>query len=181
MPQLVQVSLYASPTRLLWLFHRFWSCGKVWYLYGCSQCVRYTYHAPELPSNYLAIQPQRQQKSKLLSIKLPEMNQNWGGRCSFRALCTGEKGLSVVSEHPLYYKNSIIHRSIDNFMIQGGGLSFNIVVLLSLSLPQTSRNTTAPEGNPSMEATSLTKIFLDPSTRKGVSQTSFVEYIYSLA
>ncbi|KAG8213172.1 cyclophilin-like domain-containing protein [Butyriboletus roseoflavus] len=39
---------------------------------------------------------------------------------NFRVLCTGEKGLSVVSERPLYYKNSIIHRSIDNFMIQGG-------------------------------------------------------------
>ncbi|KAH0833154.1 cyclophilin-like domain-containing protein [Lanmaoa asiatica] len=39
---------------------------------------------------------------------------------NFRALCTGEKGLSVVSERPLYYKNSIIHRSIEDFMIQGG-------------------------------------------------------------
>ncbi|KAF8558089.1 hypothetical protein OG21DRAFT_1595509 [Imleria badia] len=39
---------------------------------------------------------------------------------NFRALCTGEKGLSVVSERPLYYKNSIIHRSINDFMIQGG-------------------------------------------------------------
>jgi len=39
---------------------------------------------------------------------------------NFRALCTGEKGLSVISERPLYYKNSIIHRSIDDFMIQGG-------------------------------------------------------------
>jgi len=39
---------------------------------------------------------------------------------NFRALCTGEKGLSVVSERPLYYKNSIIHRSIENFMLQGG-------------------------------------------------------------
>ncbi|KAG1759326.1 cyclophilin-like domain-containing protein [Suillus occidentalis] len=39
---------------------------------------------------------------------------------NFRALCTGEKGLSAVSERPLYYKNSIIHRSIRDFMIQGG-------------------------------------------------------------
>ncbi|KAI0762044.1 cyclophilin-like domain-containing protein [Irpex lacteus] len=35
-------------------------------------------------------------------------------------LCTGEKGLSALSERPLYYKNSIIHRSIKDFMIQGG-------------------------------------------------------------
>jgi peptidyl-prolyl isomerase G (cyclophilin G) len=44
---------------------------------------------------------------------------------SFRALCTGEKGLSPLSDGPLYYKNSIIHRSIANFMIQGGGTSVN--------------------------------------------------------
>ncbi|TBU52528.1 cyclophilin-like domain-containing protein [Dichomitus squalens] len=39
---------------------------------------------------------------------------------NFRALCTGEKGISPLSERPLYYKNSIIHRSINGFMIQGG-------------------------------------------------------------
>ncbi|KAI6125139.1 cyclophilin-like domain-containing protein [Pisolithus croceorrhizus] len=39
---------------------------------------------------------------------------------NFRALCTGEKGISAVSQCPLYYKNSIIHRSIGDFMIQGG-------------------------------------------------------------
>ncbi|QRV74741.1 peptidyl-prolyl cis-trans isomerase, cyclophilin-type protein [Ceratobasidium sp. AG-Ba] len=39
---------------------------------------------------------------------------------NFRALATGEKGLSQVSQVPLYYKGCIIHRSIDNFMIQGG-------------------------------------------------------------
>ncbi|KAI0059199.1 hypothetical protein BV25DRAFT_1993727 [Artomyces pyxidatus] len=39
---------------------------------------------------------------------------------NFRALCTGEKGLSPLSDRPLYYKNSIIHRSIADFMIQGG-------------------------------------------------------------
>ena len=42
---------------------------------------------------------------------------------SFRALCTGEKGLSPLSDRPLYYKNSIVHRSIADFMIQGGGKS----------------------------------------------------------
>ncbi|EIM91060.1 uncharacterized protein STEHIDRAFT_118235 [Stereum hirsutum FP-91666 SS1] len=39
---------------------------------------------------------------------------------NFRALCTGEKGVSPLSDRPLYYKNSIIHRSIADFMIQGG-------------------------------------------------------------
>ncbi|KZP27394.1 hypothetical protein FIBSPDRAFT_818564, partial [Athelia psychrophila] len=45
---------------------------------------------------------------------------------NFRALCTGEKGVSPVSARPLYYKNSIIHRSIANFMLQGGGKSYNV-------------------------------------------------------
>ncbi|KAH7341872.1 cyclophilin-like domain-containing protein [Rhizoctonia solani] len=39
---------------------------------------------------------------------------------NFRSLATGEKGLSQVSQTPLYYKGCIIHRSIANFMIQGG-------------------------------------------------------------
>ncbi|KAI0035496.1 cyclophilin-like domain-containing protein [Vararia minispora EC-137] len=43
---------------------------------------------------------------------------------NFRALCTGEKGVSQLSGKPLYYKNSIIHRSIADFMIQGGGESY---------------------------------------------------------
>jgi len=51
---------------------------------------------------------------ELFNEAVPKTSEN------FRALCTGEKGLSPLSDRPLYYKNSIIHRSIPNFMIQGG-------------------------------------------------------------
>ncbi|WWD22559.1 hypothetical protein CI109_107052 [Kwoniella shandongensis] len=39
---------------------------------------------------------------------------------NFRALCTGEKGISPTSNVPLHYKSSIVHRIIEGFMIQGG-------------------------------------------------------------
>ncbi|KAH9848435.1 cyclophilin-like domain-containing protein [Lenzites betulinus] len=51
---------------------------------------------------------------ELYNESAPKTSEN------FRALCTGEKGLSPLSERPLYYKNSIVHRSISGFMIQGG-------------------------------------------------------------
>ncbi|KAH9068244.1 cyclophilin-like domain-containing protein [Lactarius deliciosus] len=51
---------------------------------------------------------------ELFNDVVPKTSEN------FRALCTGEKGLSPLSDRPLYYKNSIVHRSIADFMVQAG-------------------------------------------------------------
>lgn len=94
---------------------------------------------------------------------------------SFRALCTGEKGLALLSERPLYYKNSIIHRSIPGFMIQGGGKSLSYVLHLRNNTMQTcacphaktSRNVTARAANLSTEAPSPTRTYQDLLILKG--------------
>jgi cyclophilin family peptidyl-prolyl cis-trans isomerase len=39
---------------------------------------------------------------------------------NFRKLCTGEAGRSLSSGKPLTFKNSIFHRVIKGFMMQGG-------------------------------------------------------------
>ncbi|KAJ7086022.1 cyclophilin-like domain-containing protein [Mycena belliarum] len=51
---------------------------------------------------------------ELFNDEVPKTCEN------FRALCTGEKGLSPVSGVPLFYKNSVSHRIIKDFMIQAG-------------------------------------------------------------
>ncbi|KAG9017198.1 hypothetical protein FRB90_001366 [Tulasnella sp. 427] len=51
---------------------------------------------------------------ELFTDLVPKTSEN------FRALCTGELGRSKTSDIPLHYKGSTVHRSVANFMIQGG-------------------------------------------------------------
>ena len=39
---------------------------------------------------------------------------------NFRCLCTGERGLGMKSGKALHFKNTIFHRVIKGFMMQGG-------------------------------------------------------------
>jgi peptidyl-prolyl isomerase G (cyclophilin G) len=50
---------------------------------------------------------------ELFANKTPRTAEN------FRALCTGERGISNISNKPLHYKGSVFHRIISGFMAQG--------------------------------------------------------------
>lgn len=54
---------------------------------------------------------------ELFADKVPLTSDN------FRYLCNGEKGIGKTTDKPLYYKNSIFHRVVKDFMIQGGDFS----------------------------------------------------------
>lgn len=63
------------------------------------------------PPTYPLLPPPHTQ---LFTDKTPRTAEN------FRALCTGERGVSPLSCHPLHYKGSMFHRVIKGFMAQGG-------------------------------------------------------------
>ena len=39
---------------------------------------------------------------------------------NFRCLCTGERGVGKVTQKALHFKNTMFHRVIKGFMMQGG-------------------------------------------------------------
>jgi hypothetical protein len=93
---------------------------------------------------------------------------------SFRALCTGEKGVSPLSDRPLYFKHTIIHRLIRNFMIQGGGACNSRYCGYTLGFTlnaQISRNTTVRGESPFTEVHSLMKTSHDLWILRGAFST----------
>jgi len=90
---------------------------------------------------------------------------------SFRALCTGEKGLSPLSQLPLHYKNSIMHRCIKGFMVQGGGKSSIVFKNLhKYTYPITAKTLPSSVGKAAkayMALLSKMKISREPLIRKG--------------
>ena len=55
----------------------------------------------------------------LFADKTPRTAEN------FRALCTGELGMSKISSKPLHYRGSTFHRIVNDFVIQGGDFTKN--------------------------------------------------------
>ena len=74
---------------------------------------------PSNPKVYFDIlidnkEPSRRVEFELFKKNVPLTAEN------FRALCTGEKSSATAGSGKLHYKNSIFHRIIKGFMMQGG-------------------------------------------------------------
>ncbi len=75
----------------------------------------------EYPHVYLDLTVNGQELGRIL-IKLDKHETPLTAE-NFRALCTGEKGISPVTNKPLHYKGSKIHSIIPGYVIQGGDIA----------------------------------------------------------
>lgn len=90
-------------------------------LYETLRKEAYATHIASTKNDYVYMDFNYEEKSigrivfELYKNMLPKTSEN------FRMLCTGEKGRSEETATRLHYKNSIIHRIVEQGWMQGGG------------------------------------------------------------